>query len=390
MRYAESLALRGDRVDVIALREPNEPSFARVQGVNVFKVQARVRNEKNKWSYFFRIILFLLRSAWMLAKRHRSLRYDLIHVHSVPDFLVFTAWYPKLTGARVILDIHDILPEFYASKFGANQQSAIFKLLVGVERISAKIADHVIIANDLWRVRITARSVRPEKCTTILNFPDGKVFSYKTKTRKDERLIILYPGSLGWHQGLDIAIRAFAKVCGEVPAAEFHIYGDGGDKPSLVRLTEQLKLQKRCFLHTSLPLRDIATVMANADLGIVPKRSSTFGNEAFSTKTLEFMTVGLPLIVADTDIDKYYFNESVVRFFRSEDENDLATAMIELLTNSALRRRLVQNGLEFAKQYDWDANKGKYFALIAALVPNTSKPNINQNLASTLSAGYKN
>ena len=42
--------------------------------------------------------------------------YDLIHVHSVPDFEVFAAAYPKLTGTKIILDIHDIVPEFYVEQ----------------------------------------------------------------------------------------------------------------------------------------------------------------------------------------------------------------------------------------------------------------------------------
>jgi len=52
-----------------------------------------------------------------IARRQFSTRYQLIHVHSVPDFLVFAAIVPKLLGTPVVLDIHDVLPEFYASKF---------------------------------------------------------------------------------------------------------------------------------------------------------------------------------------------------------------------------------------------------------------------------------
>ena len=58
MRYAEALAARGDRVDVIALRHPNEQTQSSVHGVNVFKIQTRVLNEKRKASYFFRVLSF--------------------------------------------------------------------------------------------------------------------------------------------------------------------------------------------------------------------------------------------------------------------------------------------------------------------------------------------
>ena len=58
--------------------------------------------------------------------------------------------------------------------------------------------------------------------------------------------------------------------------------------------------------------------MAEADFGIVPKRSEGFGNEAFSTKIFEFMALGIPVIAADTKIDKYYFNDSLFPSLRPE------------------------------------------------------------------------
>ena len=60
---------------------------------------------------------------FLLMRRHVKARYQLIHVHSVPDFLVFAAWFPKLTGAKIILDIHDLLPELYAGKYGTDHNS---------------------------------------------------------------------------------------------------------------------------------------------------------------------------------------------------------------------------------------------------------------------------
>src|ERR1019366_7076165 len=102
--------------------------------------------------------------------------YQLVHVHSVPDFLVFAALIPKLCGVPVILDIHDILPEFYSSKFNAPPESLTFKLLLLIERASAGFADHVIIANHLWHERLLSRSVRAAKCTPIRNYPDPQRF----------------------------------------------------------------------------------------------------------------------------------------------------------------------------------------------------------------------
>ncbi len=109
-RYAETLARRGDQVDVIALRRAGQGPYNELNGVRVYRVQERTRNEKGKKDYFFRIIKFFIRSAALLTRMHRERPYDFVHVHSVPDFEVFAALVPKLTGAKVILDIHDIVP----------------------------------------------------------------------------------------------------------------------------------------------------------------------------------------------------------------------------------------------------------------------------------------
>ena len=110
-RYAETLAKRGDLVDVIALAGTNVlPKVEEISGVTAYRVQRRERNERHMWAYVWRLLRFHLASSVLLTRRHHRLRYDLIHVHNVPDCLVFAAWYPKWTGAKVILDIHDIVP----------------------------------------------------------------------------------------------------------------------------------------------------------------------------------------------------------------------------------------------------------------------------------------
>ena len=367
MRYNKSLAARGDAVDVITLREPGQPRIATSDGVTVIGVQSRNVNERSQFSYLFRILLFFVRAMLVVSWRQLKFRYDVVHVHSVPDFLVFTAWLPKLMGTKLILDIHDLLPELYSSKFGVHPESVIFKLLLAVERASTAFSDHVITANELWQVKLVGRSVTAEKATALLNFPDRSVFHPRGRTRTDDKFIMIYPGTLNWHQGLDIAIEAFAKIRDKALNAEFHIYGVGPSLPTLMKLVERFGVQDRVVFKGMLPLHEIALVMENSDLGVVPKRKNSFGNEAFSTKTLEFMALGVPVIVSDTKIDSYYFSDSVVRFFRGGDPEDLAEAMLELITDRQARDSLKHNGLRFVQANCWDVKQTLYLQLIDSL-----------------------
>ena len=367
MRYAEALAKRGDEVDVISLREKGQPAFDVVRGVNVHRIQERVRDEKGKLDYLIRLGKFFIKSAAFLTRKHWQNPYKLIHVHSVPDFEVFTTALTKLSGAKVILDIHDIVPEFYTSKFGGSEQDLLFKSLVVIERASIRYADHVIIANDIWEKKLLARSVTPGKCSVFLNYPDQSLFYRRPRARKDDRFVMMYPGTLNWHQGLDVAIKALALVKEQVPTAELHIYGSGQTKQSLRELSDGLGLNGQIVLQDTVPIEQIAEIMADADLGIVPKRNDPFGGEAFSTKILEFLTLGIPVIVSDTKIDRFYFNDDVVRFFRSGDENDLANAMRQMIVDKALRERMAEKGNEFAQEFSWDKRKQEYFTLVDRL-----------------------
>jgi glycosyltransferase involved in cell wall biosynthesis len=369
MRYAETLAKRGDEVDVIALYWKDKGTLTR-NGVRVLRIQKRIPNEKSKFTYLFRISMFFVRAMILLSLNHLRRPYKLFHIHSVPDFLVFTAWLPKMMGAKIILDIHDLLPEFYASKFLGTGKSRVFDALLWVEKISCAFADHVILPNHLWMQRLQTRSVPISKCSVILNYPDPSMFCRRGRTRDDGRFVMLYPGTLFEHQGLDVAVRAFAKIKDLVPEADFHIRGSGPARDGIEALVKERHLEDRVLFLPGKPIWEIAQVMEDSDLAVVPKRKDSFGNEAFSTKILEFMAVGVPLLISDTAVDLYYFNDQMVTFAKSGNEDDFAEKMIKLIRDPAARRRQVRNADEFIKLNNWDVRKAEYLNLVDTLTGN--------------------
>jgi len=366
-KYAESLSARGDHVDVISLARGEDEPFGTINGVNIYRIQKRLVNEKGKFSYLFRLLKFLFLSAYRVSRLHLREPYDVVHVHNVPDFEVFAAFIPKFTGAKVILDIHDILPEFYTAKFKDGKGSIVYKGLLIVERLSMAFADHVIISNHIWQERALGRSVLNGKCSVIMNYPDPAIFHPRTVKKDPAKFIMLYPGTLNKHQGLDIAIRAFDRIKDQIPEAEFRIIGDGAEKPVLEKLIVDLGLEKRVTIRGMIPSDKIAEEMAKADVGIVPKRDEGFGGEAFSTKTWEFMCLKVPIILARTRIDDYYFNDKVVRFFEPGNEESLAHSIIELRKNGQARDEQVREAYEYIKDKSWEFKKQEYFALLNQL-----------------------
>jgi len=369
MRYAEALAARGDEVEAIGLRKRGQPRKSMLGRVRLLCIQERVKNESRQLTYFLRVMVFVFRAMFVLSVRHLLRPYQVIHVHSIPDYLVFAAWLPRVTGTKIILDVHDLTPELYASKFSGSNESLAFKLLATVECASASFSHHVIAPNHIWQRKLIERSVSSSKCSVFLNLPDSSIFHRDERPRHESRkCVFLYPGSLQWHQGVDIAIRAFARVVQKGFDAEFHIYGDGQAKPGLIELVRELGLQNHVLVHDALPLRAIAEIMRRGDIGVVPKRGNSFGNEAFSTKILEFMASGVPVIAADTKIDRYYFNDDVLTFFVGGSVESLADRMEQLITDQNYRERQAAEAERLVKQaFNWDITAPTYFALVDSL-----------------------
>ncbi len=375
IRYAEALADQGDQVDVISLRRDGQDRNGRSGRVHVHRIQRRGVTEKRAWDYLLKILWFFIQSSLYLTVLQVRRRYDIVHVHNVPDFLVFAAWAPKIMGAQIILDIHDILPELYAGKFGASEGSVVFRMLLTVERVSCRFADHVIVANHLWFDKLVQRAVPSHKCTTIMNYPDLKLFRPSSARRKhcEAKFIVLYPGTLNQHQGVDIAVRAFALVSECMPDAELHIYGEGPARPALELLIRNLRMGDRVRLMDRVPLSDVAQVMASADVGVVPKRADGFGNEAFSTKILEFMACGVPVVVARTKVDAHYFDDTVVRFFAPGQDADLASALLWVYEHRSEHAEWISAAHAFAVRYSWQARVVDYRSVIGLLLGTSSR-----------------
>src|SRR5271165_1469562 len=110
MRAAEAMSRAGIDVDLLCIQQfPDEPRREHIAGVKVFRTAVRKRRS-GKLAYTSQYLAFLVLSFLWLSWRQLTRRYDVVHVHNMPDFLVFSAAFAKILGARVVLDLHDPTP----------------------------------------------------------------------------------------------------------------------------------------------------------------------------------------------------------------------------------------------------------------------------------------
>ena len=371
LREANSLKKLYIDVDVICLRgHKSDRVIQKKDGIIFYCIQSREEKEKKATIYFFRLILFFFKATLIVSYLRIIKKYHIIHITSPPDIMVFSAIVPKLFGAKIILDIHDINPELFMRKLAVPENNNLIKIIKYLEKVSCKFADHVITVTHIWKERLESRSVSQSKCSVLLNVPDGDIFfpAAPSKSKNLKKFNLYYHGTIDEHFGVDTLINAMPKIKQSIPNVILNIYGIGRIRDELAKLTQELKMNHFVKFHEPVPSYDLPKILINADIGIVPTKSAVFANDLLAMKSLEYLALGVPIVISKTEGHCYYYDDSMVKFFSPEDENNLADAVISLANDEAERRMLIDNSQEFLRGHGWDETKQIYYQIIDQLI----------------------
>jgi glycosyltransferase involved in cell wall biosynthesis len=371
-REAKALFENGYEVDVICLRDRKEEKIIDTNnGIHLFCIQARAQRENSLWRYLLNLLVFFFKTFCLLSWLTIQKRYQLIHITSPPDFLVFSAMLPKLLGAIVVLDIHDIGPELFMRKLGVPEKHPIIRFIKFLEYLSARFSHHIFTVTDIWRDKLQKRINGVVQCTTLLNVPDLDLFSpgAARKRRPSNGCNLFYHGSFEEHFGVDSLIRSMPIVKEHIPNVKLHLYGEGRLYQSMIKLSKELNLEGFVFFNGSVPFYKLPQILKKADIGVVPTKGSVFSDEAVSMKSLEYLTLGIPIVISGTRAHRYYYKEDMVVFFTPGDEKDLARAIILLYQKSLQERNLlIENAMKFLEKNNWQRIKEIYLQTIGSLI----------------------
>jgi glycosyltransferase involved in cell wall biosynthesis len=373
-RKAEALIAAGYSVDVLALRGTDGAKNYTLDGVTVYTISLG-KKRGSLMRYVFEYSAFiawaLLRLTVLMPKR----RYALIDVNTLPDFLVFAAIFAKWMGAKVVLDMHEITPEFYISKYGIAENSGWIPFLKYLEKISFNFADRVITINEPIEDLLVSRGLPRRKSTVIMNSADESRFAmYSQKpTAVDEaggskQIVMMYHGTLTRIYGLDLAIEAFALSHQLMPAAELWILGSGPEQDALSKLVQVRGLGSKVKLVGQVPPDTIPEWLSKCDIGVLPIRSDIFLEFASPNKLPEFIVMGKPVIISRLRGIRYYFSEDALAYCAANDPTELAKQMVRLYSDRGLRNRLAAKARQEYGPIRWVVMKERYLRLIEDMI----------------------
>lgn len=373
-REAEALVEKEVSVHVICLRGCDEKKHEIVNGVSVYRISLD-QKRAGIFRYLVEYGFFIAASSVLLSLLHKSEHYQLIHVHNMPDILVLCATVPRLTGSKILLDLHDPMPELFMSKYDRNSSSPMIRMLKFLEKLSISFADLVITPNISFRDLFISRGCSPEKIHIVMNSPQENIFQNRSAEKsylqkiEGKKFVLMYHGLIVNRHGLDIAIDAISLVKNKIKGLEFHIYGDG-DESFLDRIKSQVKelrLVDIVKFYGSVPLEKIADAVSSMDCGIVPNRMDPFTNLNLPTRIFECLSVGKPVIVPRTQGIQDYFDETSMLFFEAGNTANLAMKILEVYEDKQLIKSKVEKGSRVYRRYRWQLQKHTLVNLVERL-----------------------
>ena len=342
-----------------------EPAVEGRPAGTIFRVMRKYQGQSTLmyvWSY----LKFFLKSSLLLARRSFRHRYDVVHVHNMPNVLLFAAIIPKIFGAKLMLDVHDLMTVNYMAKFNAGENDLPVKVLKVEQRLSAMFADHVFCADHNQQDYLVEHcGVAEPKVTVLMNLPNVELFKSTPLEKKSEAFRIVYHGTIAHRLGIDLIVQAMARVVARVPA-ELWIYGSGDYLPEALALSSQLGLDGKVhFSRTFFPVEQIPEIVSGMDLGIIGnRRNLACDRYMLPVKLLEYVYLGVPVVAPRLVVISRYFDDTMVRYYEPENVEQMADSIVELFHDQKDRERLARMASSFYEKHNIKAQADQYLDLL--------------------------
>ena len=299
-------------------------------------------------------------------KKILTKEFDIIHFTVAPNLVNSSPILLKLARARnipTILNVHGMLQ--------------VENLISGLpfESFSRSLADSIAYYESVDKIVVNSEFMRNnlckfygvniEKIEVIPNGVDIERFSncyQKIALNGDPSILFLArPTKL---KGIDVLIRAIAKLKFELPNLRLHIVGNYQKTNEFVKiLIKEEKVEKNVVFHGEANSLLVPSYFKSANLFVNPSRY-----EGFGITILEAMASGIPIIASNIkSFNEILIDRKSALFFRPMDTDDLSKAILTLYKDPNLGKQLSQRALKDVMKYSWSSVAQKYLSLYRSL-----------------------
>jgi glycosyltransferase involved in cell wall biosynthesis len=351
----EGFQAAGFEVDVLVMRGRKQPGYSVHDGVHVHRIPSMERKRAGKVRYVAEYFSFFIPSFFVMAVLQILRGYRVVEVTNLPDLLLFSAFVPKLLGAKLIFDVRECTPEMFMDRFKATQESKIIRVMTWIEQLCLRFATATTTCTEAMRQALIARGADPAKISIVLNVGAANLrkepmLPDPTDEAKDQFRIITH-GTIIKRYGHDVLIDAMAEVVKRVPQAHLEILGRGQLEAELKRKVQMLGLEKHVTFSGFVDDDVLLQRLRKAHVGVVPLEKNPESDLVHTYKMFEYIHLGIPTVISRTTGPQAYFADDALYYFEPGSAYSLANALVDLAGSAQKRYTLAKNALNAYENY---------------------------------------
>lgn len=357
---ANAIRKKYSNVDVFCIKEGEQPRYEDINNINCIRVPITFKPTDSGVKQLIKFNLYTFYALTRLLKAQIRKRYSIIHVHNPPDFIILAALpFKILFGSKIILDLHDMLPEIVASEFELDEDHLIIKITKLIERMAVGFSDAVICTNNYDKEIVMSRnSIRPEKIFVMYNSPDMNILTIEQSEKEDYGLegkfVIIFEGWLLERRGVQTVIEAIEKVRDRIPAA-FIILGDGPYLSALKDVVQRKNLTNDVIFKGWVDFKTLSEYLSIADVCIIPFLDTEVNRRGVPNKLFEYIVHGKPVLSSNLKGIASTFNDKEITFFEPGNADDLADRILWCYNNpELLKTKVAAAKHRYFAEYTWE------------------------------------
>lgn len=379
-REAEALRDHGFDVYVICLRDAGQAPGETIDGVKVRRMPLTHRR-RGILRYLLEYNAFLMLAAVALLRVHRRSALRAVQVNTMPDYLVFATLPLRVFGTKVVLHVHEPMPELFGTLFPRWYHRPMLAVVALAQRASLAYADHALTVTSAMRDSLAQRGVPREKVTVIVNAPDERLVAMgrrpeivaRARAMRRERGAsgaqrLVCHGTIERRYGIDLVVRAVARLVGEVPRLQFHLMGGGDYVNDVLELADRLGVGPNVRYLGFVPLDTMLAELQAADLAIVPMRRNAYSDLVHTNKMFEYLAFERPVIASRLAAVEAYFPPDSLLYFEPDDDADLAERIRYALAHPDEMEQRVRRSAEIYERYRWAVERQRYLDVYERLL----------------------
>lgn len=261
--------------------------------------------------------------------------------------------------APIYFWVQDLWPESLSAAGGINN-SVVLNLADLITKYIYKNSKKIFVQSKAFIPYLNRQNVKPEKIFYLPNSTESfykplKSSRFKNVISEKKHIKIFFAGNLGEAQSLDTMVKATEILTKRKINLIWYILGDGRQKPSLIKLIDELKLNLNFKFLGSFPSKDMPHFFSMADALFVSLKKNKIFSLTIPNKIQSYMACAKPIIASIDGEGARIINEANCGITSpAESVNDLVESIIKFNKLDDNQKKIMGNNAKsyFKKEFE--------------------------------------